>query len=91
MSSDEESRARGVRGAQGRVLGPSVPSGAHFHPFIQLFKRHSVSEKGWRSLLTPEMVGIKNEAHVLHESGQSLQACRVRTRPCHVGCAWGSG
>ena len=48
--------------------------GPHFHPFIQLLKRRSVSEKGWRSLRTPEMAGVNNEAHVLHESGQSLQA-----------------
>lgn len=65
--------------------------GPHFHPFIQLLIRRSVSEKGWRSLLTPEMEGVNNEAHVLHESGQSLRACRVRTRPCHVGCASGRG
>ena len=35
-------------------------------------------------MCTPETAGVNNEAHVLPESGQSLWACRVRTRPCHV-------
>ena len=67
------------------------PVGPHFHPFIQLLKRCSVSEKRWRSLCTAEMASMNNEAHVLHESGQSLRAYRVTTRPCHVGCASGQG
>ena len=80
---------RGPEGAQGRVKIQLVQTGPHFNPFIQLLKRHCVSEKGWRSLCTPEKAGMNNEAHVLHETGQSLRACRVRTRPCHVGRASG--
>lgn len=66
-------------------------TGPHFHPFIQLLKRCSVSEKGWKSLRTPETAGVNNEAHVLPESEQSLWACRVRTCPCHGGRASSQG
>ena len=82
---------RGPEGLREEFRIQLFQTGPHFHPFIQLLKQCSVSEKRWRSLCTPEMAGVNNEAHVLYASGQSLRACRVTTRPCHVACASGQG
>ena len=65
-------------------------TGPRFHPFIQLLKGRSVSEKGWRSLCTAEKVGMNSESQVLRESGQSLRP-QGEDPPLPPGCASGGG